>query len=199
MRESDRVTRCVTEQLCVGLDSDDHKPQVGPLISRLAAESLHRTYHELVELGCKPLVPWRVDSRRDNLVHPVILDAEGVDGDAYSRIGELEWFGPLLVVRRADDLQTATSLAAQTPYGLAASLLGGSHHDFEKFVEVVGAGVVNWNRPTTGAAGTLPFGGLAHSGNHRPAGFFAIDFCNTPVASLEVDRPDPSSPWNIVQ
>jgi succinylglutamic semialdehyde dehydrogenase len=104
-----------------------------------------------------------------------------------------------LVVRRAADLGNATRLAAKTSYGLAASLLGGNRSDFEKFVIDVGAGVVNWNRPTTGAAGTLPFGGLAHSGNHRPAGFFAVDFCNEPVASLEFDQPDASNPWSIVR
>ena len=189
----------MTQQLRVGLDSDDHAPHVGPLISKSAADSLRRTYEDLIALGCKPLVPWRVDSRRANLVHPAILEADADDDNAFSEIGELEWFGPILVVRQAADLQSATRWAAKTPYGLAASLLGGHRGDFEKFVEEIHAGVVNWNRPTTGAAGTLPFGGLGHSGNHRPAGFFAIDFCNAPVASLEVDRPDSSNPWNITQ
>jgi succinylglutamic semialdehyde dehydrogenase len=46
--------------------------------------------------------------------------------------------------------------------------------------------VVNWNRPTTGASGRLPFGGVGLSGNHRPSGYFAADYCSYPVASLEV-------------
>jgi succinylglutamic semialdehyde dehydrogenase len=49
----------------------------------------------------------------------------------------------------------------------------------------VRAGLINWNRPTTGASGRLPFGGLGRSGNHRPAGYFTVDFCNVPVGSLE--------------
>ena len=30
----------------------------------------------------------------------------------------------------------------------------------------------------------LPFGGLGHSGNHRPAGAFSVDYCAYPVASM---------------
>ena len=47
------------------------------------------------------------------------------------------------------------------------------------------AGVVNWNRPTTGAAGSMPFGGLGASGNHRPSAYYAADYCAYPVASFE--------------
>ena len=49
------------------------------------------------------------------------------------------------------------------------------------------AGVVNWNRPTTGAAGDMPFGGLGASGNHRPSAYYAADYCAYPVASFEAD------------
>ena len=36
----------------------------------------------------------------------------------------------------------------------------------------------------------LPFGGLGHSGNHRPAAAFSSDYCAYPVASLEERSPD---------
>ena len=70
---------------------------------------------------------------------------------------------------------------------------------FERFVNEVGAGVVNWNRATTGAAGALPFGGRGHSGNHRPAGYFAIDFCGEPVASLQSETISSDDPWAIAK
>ena len=76
-------------------------------------------------------------------------------------------------------------MAAETTYGLAAALIGGTREDFQQYVAQVHAGVVNWNGPTTGAAGNLPFGGHRWSGNHRPAGYFAIDFCNEPISSIE--------------
>jgi len=47
------------------------------------------------------------------------------------------------------------------------------------------AGIVNRNRPTTGAAANMPFGGLGLSGNHRPSAYYAADYCAYPVASFE--------------
>ena len=44
-------------------------------------------------------------------------------------------------------------------------------HLFQRFEAEVRAGVLNWNRQTTGASGAAPFGGVGRSGNHRPARF----------------------------
>ena len=33
--------------------------------------------------------------------------------------------------------------------------------------------------------GTMPFGGLGSSGNHRPSAYYAADYCAYPVASFE--------------
>ena len=37
----------------------------------------------------------------------------------------------------------------------------------------------------TGASGAQPFGGVGNSGNHRPSGSYAADYCSYPVASAE--------------
>jgi succinylglutamic semialdehyde dehydrogenase len=189
----------ITAGRCLGMPGDDPPPQIGPLISAAAAAGLRRTYDQLLQLGCEPLIPFEIDSRSENLVRPAIVDASKIGQDERKQLGELEWFGPLLVIQRVKDFDTALACAANTPYGLAASLLGGSHEMFERFVADVGAGVVNWNGPTTGAAGALPFGGLGDSGNHRPAGFFAIDFCSDPIASLEYAEPSQSDPWDVAK
>jgi succinylglutamic semialdehyde dehydrogenase len=189
----------VTSQLRVGMPADDPTPHVGPLISAAAAENLNRTYDELLRIGCEPLIPFQIDPRSNNLVRPAMVDASSIAADKLQQIGQMEWFGPLLVIQRVDSFETAVASAANTPYGLAASLLGGTSEMFDRFVADIGAGVVNWNGPTTGAAGALPFGGLGDSGNHRPAGFFAIDFCSDPVASLEHAEPSTSDPWNVAQ
>jgi succinylglutamic semialdehyde dehydrogenase len=44
--------------------------------------------------------------------------------------------------------------------------------------------VVNWNAPTVGASGRLPFGGLKRSGNHRPAALWSTLYCAAPVAVM---------------
>jgi succinylglutamic semialdehyde dehydrogenase len=82
----------------------------------------------------------------------------------------------------------AVAKASDTRFGLAAGLLSDDRALFERFRRGVRAGVVNWNRPLTGASSALPFGGLGESGNHRPSAFFAADYCSDPVASLEAER-----------
>ncbi len=183
----------------VGLPGTDPTPQVGPIISSGAAEGLKQTYDQLIEIGCTPVLPFQVDPQRPNLVHPCLLDASNVDAAARRRMGELEWFGPMLVIQRAGDEAEAIAFASETCYGLAASLIGGDWQLFDQFVHRVGAGVVNWNRPTTGAAGALPFGGLGDSGNHRPAGYYAIDFCSDPIASLESESLADNDPWDVAK
>lgn len=188
-----------TRKLRVGMPSDQSRPQIGPLINEAAADSVKKTYERLLQLGCRPLIEFSVDAQRQNLVRPAIVDASGLAVPQQEAMGELEWFGPLLVIERCADFESALSSASRTPYGLAASLLGGDRQMFHRFAVEIGAGVVNWNGPTTGAAGNLPFGGLGDSGNHRPAGFFAIDFCSDPVASLERDQPLTDDPWSVVK
>lgn len=51
------------------------------------------------------------------------------------------------------------------------------------------AGIVNWNRPTTGASSAAPFGGVGGSGNHRPSAYYAADYSAYPVAGLESPSP----------
>jgi succinylglutamic semialdehyde dehydrogenase len=188
-----------TRRLRVGMPGSDPSPHLGPLISARAATRLRQSYDELIELGCRPLIPFRADESVANVVLPAVLDASNLNQIASVAMGEMEWFGPLLVVQRADSLQDAIVRAGQTPYGLSASLLGGTREQFEWFARDVRCGVVNWNTSTTGAAGSMPFGGLGDSGNHRAAGFHAIDFCSDPVASIERDCLVQGDPWQVAQ
>ena len=89
------------------------------------------------------------------------------------------------MIQRAGDLDHAIQLAGNTKYGLSAGFIGDEVDHFHYFLHRVRAGVINWNRQTTGASGKLPFGGVGLSGNHHPSGFFAADYCSYPIASLE--------------
>lgn len=102
---------------------------------------------------------------------------------------DIELFGPLLQVIRVADLNEAIMEANNTRYGLSASLIGGAPEDFELFWNEIRAGIVNWNRPTNGASSSAPFGGVGLSGNHRPAAYYAADYCAYPVASSEMEQP----------
>jgi succinylglutamic semialdehyde dehydrogenase len=95
-----------------------------------------------------------------------------------------EVFGPLLQVIRVPAFEAAVAEANNTRFGLAAGLISDSEELFAQFETEVRAGVLNWNRQTTGASGAAPFGGVGQSGNHRPAGYYAADYAAWPMASL---------------
>src|SRR3546814_1614274 len=79
----------------------------------------------------------------------------------------------------------AVEAANNTRFGLSAGLISGDDTLWQRFVNESRAGVVNRNRPTTGAAGSMPSGGIGDSGNHRPSAYYAADYCAYPVASFE--------------
>ena len=95
-----------------------------------------------------------------------------------------ENFGPMLQVSFVDSFEQAIETSNQTKYGLAASLLSDNDQLFDTFAQEVNAGVINFNSTTTGASGAFPFGGIGRSGNMRPAGFYAADYCAWPKASI---------------
>jgi succinylglutamic semialdehyde dehydrogenase len=90
-----------------------------------------------------------------------------------------------LQVIRVKTFDDAIRAANATQYGLAAALLSPSQELWKRFAVKAHAGIVNWNRPTTGAASSAPFGGVGKSGNHRPSAYYAADYCAYPVASIE--------------
>jgi succinylglutamic semialdehyde dehydrogenase len=97
---------------------------------------------------------------------------------------DTEIFGPLLRICIARDLDEAIAQANATRYGLAASIFTHDQKAAERFLFECRAGCVNVNTGTAGASSKLPFGGLGLSGNHRPAGSFALDYCAYPVAGM---------------
>ncbi len=169
-------------RLIVGAPFDEPAPFMGPVIDNEAADGLLAGYDQLLAAGGEVLVPLaRPDAERPFL-RPGLIDTTRVrprpDG---------ELFGPLLQVIRVADFDEALAVANDTRFGLAASLIGGTLADYERFRDGIRAGIVNWNRPTNGASSAAPFGGVGHSGNHRPAAFYAADYCAYPVASSEAE------------
>lgn len=173
----------MTGRIRVGRPTDQPEPFMGPVINAAAAQRVLVSQSALQMLGGRPLLESR---RLDNcpaLLSPGIMDVTGVADRPDEEI-----FGPFLQVIRTDDFDAALAEANRTAYGLAAGLLSESRDLYERFFRRIRAGVVNWNRQTTGASGALPFGGVGFSGNHHPSGSWAADYCSYPIASLEHPR-----------
>ncbi|MGQ0586910.1 MAG: succinylglutamate-semialdehyde dehydrogenase [Gammaproteobacteria bacterium] len=164
----------------VGAWNDEPAPFMGPLISPAAADALLAAQQKLVGLGARPLVESRKLDRGAAFVTPGLLDVSAV-----RELPDEEYFGPLLSVIRTDSLEQAIELANRTRYGLSAALLSDDRVEYELFYRKIRAGIVNWNKQTTGASSAAPFGGIGASGNHRPSAYYAADYCAYPVASVE--------------
>ncbi|WP_294131431.1 succinylglutamate-semialdehyde dehydrogenase [Sphingobium sp.] len=155
---------------------------MGPLVSDQAAATAHRAVSDLIARGAQVIRPFAgVEGRSAAFVAPGLIDMTGVDGP------DAEIFAPLLSVVRVPDFDAAMRVANATVFGLSAGLISQDAALWDRMVEESRAGVVNRNRPTTGAAGNMPFGGLGASGNHRPSAYYAADYCAYPIASFEAN------------
>lgn len=170
----------LTGRLIVGAPFDDPQPFMGPVISPHVAEGLERAFDSRVEIGGEAICNLSVRDEGGAFVTPGIVDVTGAGA-----IADEEHFGPMLQVYRVKDFDAAIARANATRFGLSAGLLCDDKSKWEKFLALSRAGVVNWNRQTTGASGAAPFGGIGASGDHRPAGYYAADYCAYPVASME--------------
>lgn len=171
------------DRLIVDQPFADPQPFMGPVISPKAAEQLERAFDFRVEQGGEVIRALSVQDEESAFVSPGIIDLTRA-----SAIPDEEHFGPMLGVYRAPTFEMAIARANATAFGLSAGLLSDDAKKWEKFLALSRAGIVNWNRQTTGAASSAPFGGVGHSGNHRPAAYYAADYCAYPVASMEGEK-----------
>jgi len=157
-------------------------PYAGPLISARAADQALGAVNDRINAGAGVLLaPGTIDNLNSAFVHPAIIDVTGI------AVPDEEMFAPFLSVTRVPTFEAAIVAANATRYGLSAGLISDDPKNWDRFIRRIRAGVVNFNRPTTGAAGDMPFGGLGDSGNHRPSAWYAADYCAYPVASFEAE------------
>lgn len=156
------------------------EPFMGPVISNEQALKHLHAQRSLIELGGTSLLAMNLITEHTGLLSPGIIDMSGIEN-----IPDEEIFAPFIQIHRYQEFEEAIDLANNTKYGLAAGLLSDNPVHYQEFYQKINAGLINWNRPTTGAASNLPFGGVGCSGNHRPSAYFAADYCAYPIASME--------------
>ena len=171
-----------TKAIKVGDYDAEEQPFIGSMISSAAAAGMVTAQQQLVELGAEVLVEL-THKENTGFVTPGILECTNV-----ANFPDEEHFGPLLKVFRFTDFDAAIDKANDTSFGLSAGLLSDSAADYDHFLRRIRAGIVNWNRPITGASSAAPFGGIGASGNHRASAYYAADYCAYPVASVELEK-----------
>ena len=178
----------LSDRLRIGEPFADPQPFMGCVISNQAADGLLARAQGIHGKTIRPLL-----RQHDGLpfLTPAIVDVTG------QTVADEELFGPYLQLIRVPRFDEAIAAANATRFGLSAALLGGDRALYEHFWAESRAGVVNWNRPTNGAASNAPFGGVGLSGNHRPSAYYAADYCAWPVASVEAETPFIAAPQGI--
>ena len=171
-------------RIIVGAPHDDPAPFMGPVIDNDAADQLSDAFVDLLMRGGRPIRHLERPVPGRPFLTPAMIDVTAVPDRP-----DVELFGPLLQVIRHGDFDAAIAEANATRYGLSASLVSQTPELYDRFWAHIRAGIVNWNRPTNGAASNAPFGGIGWSGNHRPSAYYAADYCAYPVVSSETDNP----------
>ena len=169
-------------KLVVGTWNAEPQPFMGGVISSQAADQILEAQANLVSLGAKPLLAMTRPQLDSSLLTAGILDVTDVN------VPDEEYFGPLTTICRYKDFDAALNIANNTRFGLSVGLVSPDRALFERLLIEARAGIVNWNKPLTGASSAAPFGGVGASGNHRASAFYAADYCAWPMASLESDK-----------
>lgn len=170
----------VSQRLMPGNWDAQPQPFIGGLISEQAAQHVCDAWQRLAAQGGRTLLAPRQVRAGTSLLTPGIIELTGV-----ANVADEEVFGPLLGVWRYDSFDDAIRMANNTRFGLSCGLVSPDRNQFDQLLLEARAGIVNWNKPLTGAASTAPFGGIGASGNHRASAWYAADYCAWPMASLE--------------
>jgi succinylglutamic semialdehyde dehydrogenase len=171
-----------TNAIKVGFYDDEDQPFMGSMISEAAAKGMMDAQAQLQSLGGESLIEM-THTAGTGFVTPAIIECSNI-----ADFPDDEHFGPLLKVFRYTDFDAAIDKGNDTDYGLSAGLLSDNAEDYDHFLRRIRAGIVNWNRPITGASSAAPFGGIGASGNHRASAYYAADYCAYPVASVELEK-----------
>ena len=173
-----------TKALTIGYYDDEEQPFLGAMISEKAALGLVSAQQKLLDLGATSLLELKHLVVNTGFISPGIIDVTAI----VENVPDEEYFGPLLKVYRYNDFDEAINESNNTGFGLSAGLLSDNEALYAQFFKRIRAGIVNWNKPITGASSAAPFGGIGASGNHRASAFYAADYCAYPVASVEASK-----------
>jgi succinylglutamic semialdehyde dehydrogenase len=190
--EGDAIVAALKEftgKIIAGAADQSPEPFMGPLVNAISADRAMKFEAGLQALGAHSIVPLK---REGALVHPGVIDVTGLAPP------DEELFGPLLQVHHVRDFDHALDVANATRFGLAGGLISDDPALWARVQNEMRAGVLNWNRPTTGASGALPFGGPGLSGSLRPSAYYAADYVAYPVATQSAEKaqaiPSPGLP-----
>ena len=170
----------ISKKIVIGKYDGKETPFMGPLRTPQMVDNALKTQKHLLSKGAISLLEAKRLPLGDCFVSPCIIDVTNVEYTLKE-----EAFAPFLRVIRVKTFEEALQEANNSQYGLAASILTEDKELYSKFLNNAKFGLVNWNKPTVGSSAWAGFGGIKNSGNFRPSGYLASDFCSYAIASAE--------------
>jgi len=164
-------------------DPEDPSSFAGPLTTRIGLERFEQAIARARAAGAAAIVPggrreggWYMDAS----VHLLPEGCHSIRG--YT---DTELFGPDLCIETIHSLDEAVEVLDSSSFGFANAVFTSSQCRFEEVLRRTHSGILNWNRTTNLASPRLPFGGVAQSGNYRPAGAHSPRNLAYPVAIIK--------------
>jgi betaine-aldehyde dehydrogenase len=155
-------------------DPFDQSTQVGPMRSEGRRRTVVEAVDHAVAGGAEILAGGHAVDGPGFFMEPTVV--AGVDHDM--ELMREETFGPVMPVMSFEDDDTAFALAADTPYGLGASLYTTDPSRVERAYRELRVGTVWVNDPVVDNL-AAPFGGVRASGDARELGVEALDSFTT--------------------
>jgi succinate-semialdehyde dehydrogenase/glutarate-semialdehyde dehydrogenase len=141
----------------------DPDTDLGPLATSNILQELDQQVKKAVKSGGKILTGGHpLTEMSGNFYPPTII----IDVPVDTPIAQAEFFGPVALLFRVPDLNTAIKLANDTPFGLGASAWTTNTEEQNRLIQEIEAGAVFINSMVKSDP-RLPFGGIKRSGYGR--------------------------------
>ena len=136
--------------------------EVGPLATAAAAERLEEQVQAATRAGARILTGGERMVGQGNFFEPTVLAGVPRTASIYRE----EFFGPVAMLFRVQDLKEAIEVANDTPFGLSASAWTRDPAEQQRLVSELECGAVFLNAMVASDP-RLPFGGIKRSGYGR--------------------------------
>ena len=149
-------------ELKVG-DPTAEDTDIGPLATKSILEELNEQVQNAISQGAKVLIGGNpLKDEIGNFYPPTILTNIPAD----SSVAQQEFFGPVAMLFRVKDVDSAIALANNIPFGLGASAWTNNSDEQKKLISDIEAGALFINGLVKSDP-RLPFGGIKRSGYGR--------------------------------
>lgn len=157
-----------TEKLVIG-DPMSKDTFVGPVVSKVAADTVERRIKEAIENdGATCLIG---NKREGNIIHPTILENLSETSEVIAD----ETFGPVLPLIKFSDLDEAIRIINSTEFGLQSGVFTNNIKTIEKLYDELEVGALAVNDGPGFRAEHFPFGGVKNSGLGREGVRYAME------------------------